>query len=182
MSDRLGMSGNQVGYGSRALGLAIYNTPDLPQLVSKVNTTMTDAEAKRQTGKYDTRGPLPKGLSREAKMKAYEGRYIASGGKKAEKWKERANTAEVGRNIGLAGATALGAVSLAARHPKLKARAPRLSHKSDSGAIGSGVFGGASELYGEHARSRQASYRNSPGGVAASALSRMQAYTPEKKP
>ena len=179
MSDRLGMTGNQVGYGNRALGLAIYNMPEVE--ISKVDTTMSDGDAKRLSTKYDTRGPLPKGMSRDQKMEAYEARYIASGGKKAEKWKRRGELAEVGRNAGLAGATGLGALSLIARHPRVAAKAPKLHRTSDTGAIGSAVVGGAHELYGEHARSKQASYRNSPGGVAASALSRMQAYTPEKK-
>jgi hypothetical protein len=50
------------------------------------------------------------------------------------------------------------------------------------GAAGAAVLGGSSELYGEHARALRASYNNSPAGVAGSALSRMRAYTPEKKP
>jgi hypothetical protein len=152
--------------------------------VQKVETTMSDAEAKRTAARYDTRGPLPKGLTREQKMKAYEGRYIASGGRKAEKWKRRANAAEVGRNIGLAGATAGAAVTLAARGRRLGPTLRKVKvtpHRADNATIGSAAFGGASELYGEHARSRRASYQNSPGGVAGSALSRMQAYTPEKR-
>lgn len=160
------------GYGNKAV------------LLAKVDTTMSDAEAKRTAARYDTRGPLPKGLTREQKMKAYEGRYIASGGRKAEKWKRRANAAEVGRNVGLAGATAGAALTLAARGkrvgPRL-ARAKITSHRADNATIGAAAFGGAAELYGEHARSRRASYQNSPGGVAASALRRMQAYTPEKR-
>jgi hypothetical protein len=152
--------------------------------ISKVDTTMSDAEAHRLAQRYDTRGPLPKGLSREQKMKAYEGRYIASGGRKAEKWKRRATTAEVGRNVGLAGATAGAAVTLAARSrrfgPALR-KVKVTAHRADNATIGAAALGGASELYGEHARSRRASYQNSPGGVAGSALSRMQAYTPEKR-
>ncbi len=147
--------------------------------------TMSDADASRLAQRYDTRGPLPKKMSREQKMKAYEARYIASGGRKAEKWKRRANAAEVGRNIGLAGATGGALLTLAARGKKIGpklARAKITSHSADNATIGSAAFGGASELYGEHARSRRASYQNSPAGVAGSALSRMQAYTPEKKP
>ncbi len=142
--------------------------------VVKVDTTMSDADAKRLAGQYDTRGPLPKQLSREQRMKAYEARYIASGGKEGEKWQRRANAAEVSRNVGLAGATAGAALTLAGRHKRL---APHLKKV----ALGAAAYGGASELYGEHARSRRASFRNSPAGVAGSALSRMQAYTPEKK-
>jgi hypothetical protein len=51
-------------------------------------------------------------------------------------------------------------------------------HRVEGAALGSGVLGGAAELAGEHARNRQASYSNTPAGVAGSALSRMRAYTP----
>lgn len=147
------------------------------RLVSKVDVTMSDREAHRLAAQYDTRGPLPKGLDRQTKMKAYEARYIASGGKKAERWKRRADAAEVSRNVGLAVATVTGAGALAARHPKLH-RTGRTVHRLETASLAGAVHGGASELYGEHARSRRASYQNSPGGVAGSALARMQAYTP----
>ncbi|HEY5787489.1 MAG TPA: hypothetical protein VIT65_22215 [Microlunatus sp.] len=152
--------------------------------VAKVDTTMSDAEAHRLAQRYDTRGPLPKKLSRDQKMKAYEARYIASGGRKSEKWKRRADTAEVGRNVGLAGATGGALLTLAARSKKLGPKLRKIKvtpHRADNATIGAAAFGGASELYGEHARSRRASYQSSPGGVAGSALSRMQAYTPEKR-
>jgi hypothetical protein len=148
---------------------------------AKVETTMSDKEAKHLAARYDTKGPLPKGLDRETKMKAYEARYIASGGKKAEKWKRRADAGEVQRNVGLATATALGAGSLIARHPRIKATHPRAHKKLEVGSLAGAVHGGAAELYSEYARSRRASYQNSPGGVAGSALSRMQAYTPGAK-
>jgi hypothetical protein len=173
-----------VAVGAAGLGSKYLEVKVRPREVRKVETTMSDAEAKRTAARYDTRGPLPKGLTREQKMKAYEGRYIASGGRKAEKWKRRANAAEVGRNIGLAGATAGAAVTLAARGRRLGPTLRKVKvtpHRADNATIGSAAFGGASELYGEHARSRRASYQNSPGGVAGSALSRMQAYTPEKR-
>jgi len=166
MSGRLGMTGDAVVRGDREFGKA------------QAQLTMSDAEAKRVAERYDTKGPLPKTLSREQRMKAYEGRYIASGGRKAEKWKRRADRAEVGRNIGLAGATAAGVGLLAHKAPGLR-RVPR--HALEHAAVASGTFGGANELYGEHARSRRASYQNSPAGVAGSALSRMQAYTPGRK-
>lgn len=157
--------------------------------VNKAATlTMSDAEAHRLAARYDTKGPLPKGLSRDQKMKAYEGRYIAAGGRKAERWKRRANAAEVGRNVGLVGATTSAAALLAARGKRTgpvlrKTRLGRAAtpHRLETAALGSALGGGWSELYGEHARSRRASYQNSPAGVAGSALSRMQAYTPEKK-
>lgn len=159
--------------------------------VTKVATTMSDADANRIAARYDTRGPLPKHLSRPQKMKAYEGRYIAAGGKKAEKWQHRAAGAEVGRNVGLATATTAAAGLLARRGKRtgaLMARTPgikRLTERRlETTALGAGLGGGWSELYGEHARSRRASYQGSPAGVAASALTRMQNYTkpPKVKP
>lgn len=157
--------------------------------VRKVETTMSEQQAARLAQRYDTRGPLPKGLSREQKMKAYEARYVHSGGRKAEKWKRRASGAELGRNIGLAGATVAAGGFLAASGrrtgPALRA-IPKVGrhmtrHKIEAAGAASGALGGAAELYGEYARHRRASYQNSPAGVAGSALSRMQAYTPEKK-
>ena len=148
-----------------------------PRRIAKVDVTMSDRDAHRLAQRYDTRGPLPKNLSRDQRMKAYEARYIASGGKKAEKWKRRADTAEVSRNVGLAAATAAGAGALIARHPKLR-RTGKTIARLETASLAGAVHGGASELYGEHARSRRASYQNSPGGVAGSALARMQAYTP----
>lgn len=149
--------------------------------LKKVDTTMSDAEAKRLAGQYDTKGPLPKHLDRETKMKAYEARYIASGGRQGEKWKKRADAGEVQRNVGLATATTLGAASLVARHPKIKLRHPKAYKRLEVGSLAGAVHGGAAELYSEHARSRRASYQNSPAGVAGSALSRMRAYTPDGK-
>jgi hypothetical protein len=151
------------------------------EVASKVDTTMSEREAKQLADRYDTRGPLPKGLTREQKMKAYEARYVASGGKKGEVWHRRANAAEVTRNVGLAGATLSGAALLATRGKKVGPRMARVHltpHRVEGAALGSGVLGGAAELAGEHARNRQASYSNTPAGVAGSALSRMRAYTP----
>ena len=154
--------------------------------VAKASTTMSDHEAKTLAGKYDTRGPLPKGMDRESKMKAYEARYIASGGKKAEKWHRRAAGAEVARNVGLAGATLSAGAVLASRGKtgaRLAAKVPHLKpHHIEAAGLGSAVGGGSAELYGEYARHRKASYANSPGGVAASALTRMRNYTPGAKP
>lgn len=149
--------------------------------IRKVDTTMSDREARRLATQYDTRGPLPKGLDRETKMKAYEARYIASGGKQGERWKRRADNAETTRNIGLAGATLSAGALLATRGKKTgpkMARAKITPHRAETGALASGLLGGAAELYGEHARDRRASYSNTPAGVAGSALSRMRAYTP----
>lgn len=159
---------------------------DRKKKVAKADTTMSDREAKKLSAKYDTRGPLPKGLDRESKMKAYEARYIASGGKQGEKWKRRADRAEVGRNVGLATATASGAALLTSRGRiggKLIAKVPKVTpHRIEGAALASAVGGGSAELYGEHARHRRASYANSPAGIAGSALTRMRAYTPGAKP
>lgn len=149
--------------------------------VRKVDTTMSEREAHQLARRYDTRGPLPKGLTREQKMKAYEARYIASGGKQGEKWQRRADRAEVTRNVGLAGATVSAAGLLATRGRRTGPAVRRVgltSHRAETGALASGLLGGAAELYGEHARNRRASYANTPAGVAGSALSRMRAYTP----
>jgi hypothetical protein len=170
--------------GAGALGGAGIVGRKRRQPVRKVDTTMSDREAKHLAARYDTKGPLPKGLTREQKMKAYEARYVATGGRKAEKWKRRADAAEVGRNVGLAGATGGALLTLAARSKKAGPTLRKIgvtAHRADNATIASAAAGGAAELYGEHARSRRASYQNSPGGVAASALSRMQAYTPEKR-
>jgi hypothetical protein len=150
---------------------------------SKAQTTMSEAEAAKLSHKYDTRGALPKGLSRPSRMKAYEARYISSGGRKGEKWHRRAQGAELARNVGVAGATASAAGVLAARtrlRGPLK-KVPGLkkitrAHLEVAG-LGSATAGGTAELYGEHARHKRASYANSPAGVAGSALTRMQNYT-----
>lgn len=132
---------------------------------------------------YGDKGPLPSKLDRQTKMKAYEARYVHHGGDKADKWGRRAEAAEGVRNAGLAGATVGGAAWLATRTKrggKVASRVtPRAKHLADTVAVGSGVIGGAAELYGEHARGRRASYTNSPAGVAGSALRRMRDYTPD---
>lgn len=154
----------------------------------KVDTTMSERQAARIARQYGTKGPLPKGLDRDTKMKAYEGRYIASGGKKGEMWGRRADRAEVGRNIGLASATVAAGGLLAARGRRTGPAMARnkvlrhaTPHRLETAALGSALGGGWSELYGEHARSRRASYQNTPAGVAGSALTRMRAYTPDRR-
>lgn len=169
-----------VGTGVAAVGAGGYALHRRRQ-VAKVDTTMSEAQAHKLARQYDTKGPLPKGLDRETKMKAYEARYVAAGGKKAEKWKRRADAGEVQRNVGLAVATGLGAGSLIARHPRIMAKAPHAHKKLEVGSLAGAVHGGAAELYSEHARSRRASYQNSPAGIAGSALTRMRAYTPETR-
>ena len=132
---------------------------------------------------YGDKGPLPKGLDRDTRMKAYEARYVAHGGDKADKYGRRAEAAEAVRNVGLAGATVGGAAWLAARGkklgPKIATRvSPRAKHHADTAAVASATVGGAAELYGEYARGRRSSYTNSPAGVAGSSLRRMRDYTP----
>lgn len=140
-------------------------------------------EHKTLLGSYGDKGPLPKGLDRDTKMKAYEARYVAHGGDRADKYGRRAETAEGVRNAGLAGATVGGAAWLAARTKrgsKAAGRlAPKLKHHADTAAVASATVGGAAELYGEYARGRRSSYTNSPAGVAGSALRRMRDYTPD---
>ena len=153
--------------------------------LGKADSTMSAAEVKRLTTKHGTVGPLPKTLNRDDRMKAYEARYVAAGGKKAEKWKRRAAGAEVGRNVGVAGATLSAAGILAARGrhtAKVMAKIPKVtSHRLEAAGLASAAGGGGAELYGEYARHRRASYANSPAGVAGSALTRMRAYTPGAK-
>lgn len=134
--------------------------------------------------RYGDKGPLPKGLSRDEKMKAYEARYVRHGGDKADKYGRRAERAEGVRNAGLVGATAGGAGWLAARTRRGKtalggAKAQKLKFHADTAAVGAATVGGGAELYGEYARGRRASYTNSPAGVAGSALRRMRDYTPD---
>lgn len=132
---------------------------------------------------YGDKGPLPKGLDRDTKMKAYEARYVAHGGDRADKYGRRAEAAEGVRNAGLAGATVGGAAWLAARTKRGAKVAghmtPKIKRKADTVAVGAATAGGGAELYGEYARGRRASYTNSPAGVAGSALRRMRDYTPD---
>ena len=151
----------------------------------KAETTMSDEAAAKLATKYDTRGPLPKKMSRESKMAAYEARYIHAGGKKGERYKRKAAVAEVGRTVGLGGATLSAAGILAHRGAKsgrVLSKVPGMSsHNLEAAGLAAATGGGASELYGAYARRRRASYANSPAGVAGSALTRMQAYTPKPK-
>lgn len=131
--------------------------------------------------RYGDRGPLPKNLHRDEKIRAYEARYAAHGGKKGEKWQHRANVAEGVRNAALgSGTVALAGLAhlKTKRGGRLALKHPHLQNRLDHMALASGAAGGAAELSGEVARDRRASYASSPGGVAASALTRMKANTP----
>ena len=97
-------------------------------------------EHPRLLARYGDKGPLPSKLDRETKMKAYEARYVAHGGDKADKYGRRAEAAEGVRNAGLAGATVGGAAWLAARTKPGKRVAgrvaPRVKHMADTMAVG----------------------------------------------
>lgn len=149
-----------------------------------VKTTMSDRDAKHVAGQYGLKGPLPKDLPREERMRAYEGRYLAAGGRKAEHWDRTADRADKVRNGALAAGTAAAAGALASRVPAVRRRLPAALHRplgkhTETAALGTAVVGGSAELLAGHARKKRASYSGSPGGVAASALRRMQQYTPE---
>ena len=151
----------------------------------KVDTTMDHRTASRYVRRYGTRGPLPKGLDRNEKMRAYEGRYVALGGPKGEKWGRRARVADrVTGGTVIGGGLAAGTL-LATRHPKAAgflARhgrdAERIGRVAENTALGSATAAAGSEYYHRHAERKQSSYRHSAAGVAASALRRMQDYTP----
>ena len=139
---------------------------------------------------YGDRGPLPKGLAREERMRAYAARVEHHGGRKGQKWQRRANAADATRNALVAGATGAGAILLTGRskHVANVARKTPLlrravgnkgAHKhAETAALATGTAIGATELYGDYARHRRASYKSSPGGAAQSALTRMQRNTP----
>lgn len=150
-----------------------------------LETKISKPDSKRLVSQYGLKGPLPKGLSREQKMAAYEARYVRAGGKRAEKWQGRATTADKVKNVGIGVATAGGAAWLGTRRGSYKsisaARKAGFRHHADNVAVGGGVAAGAGEIYGDYARRKRSSYASAPGGVAASALRRMRAYTPEGK-
>lgn len=159
----------------------------IEELAKALKTTMSDHEAKQYAGKYGLKGPLPKTLDRTERMKAYEGRFLASGGRKAQKWERVADGADKVRNGALAVGTGAASLALASRTKagaKVIARLPKakkVAHpkRVENYALGTAAVGGGAELTAGHARRKRSSYSGSPGGVAASALRRMQDYTPE---
>lgn len=144
--------------------------------VGKIDTTMNEHQAKQVTGQYGLKGPLPRHLPREERMRAYEGRYVAAGGPKGEKWQRRSDNLDhvTGGALATGGAAAL--TELASHkgriHPKIAPKANRV------GLTAAGV-GALSELAHRHAQHRAGSYKSSPAGVAAGALRRMRDNTPE---
>lgn len=150
-----------------------------------LKTTITPEDAKHQIERHGLKGPLPKGLTREQKMAAYEARYVSAGGHKAAKWQNRANGAEKARVGGVAAGTAAGGAWLASHGKgrvlgRVNRALPHLRHHSELGLGVAGTTAGATELYGTHARKKRTSYASAPSGVAASALRRMRAYTPSE--
>lgn len=154
--------------------------------LSKIDTTMSANDAHSYAHKYGTRGPLPKGLDRDEKMKAYEGRYIVAGGPKGERWHKRADQLDrvTGAALGVGGAAAMG--ELAAKTKRGTAFLSRRGHgvqaavhRTNRIGLGAAGVGALSELAHRHAAHKQAAYSNSAAGVAASALRRMRDYTPD---
>ena len=149
----------------------------------KAATTMSDAEAAKVKRQYGLAGPLPKQLNREGRMRAYEGRYVAAGGRKGEKWNRRRKGAEVVRNAGVATATtgAIGILASRNKHAgKILTKLKVKPHHLETAGLSAAAAGGSAELYGQYAQHKRSKYTNAPAGVARSALTRMQAYTPEK--
>lgn len=162
---------------------------------SPLQTTMTDDQAHQLVhgkGGYGLTGPLPHGLDRPTKMSAYEARYVASGGRKSQRWQHVKQGADIVRNVGIAGVTLSGAAELAShsgrakrliapmhmlkRYERMNSAAVR--SKATRTAVASATLAGAAELTEEGAQRRRGRYSSAPGGVAASALTRMRAYTP----
>ena len=159
MSGRLGMGQSAGGYGMN---------------VSKAVTTMSEQDARRLVGEVGDRGPLPAGLSREKKMRAYEARYVAAGGPKGEQWNQRAKAAD--KASAASGALA-GAGSLGVLATRKRPRARRVAGTAALlGTAGWGLGGAAAY----DAKRRRSSYSSSPAGVAASALTRMRNYSPKE--
>ena len=168
MAGRLGMTGSAVTRGDRE--------------VYKALTDMSEADAKAISAKYPA-GRLPKHLDRPTRMKAYEARYVAAGGPKAERWGDAAEGSKTVRNAGIGAATGSAAALLALKGKRTGPAMARTrglrkvtAHRAEVVGLAAGVQGGAAELFHEHAKSKRSSYTNSPGGVAASALTRMRNY------
>lgn len=156
-----------------------------------LRTSISRNDAKRLERQYGLKGPLPKGLTREQKMAAYEARYVRAGGHKAEKWHNRAERSEKIRTAGvgagaLAGAAFLGAKAGAGRTLAPLARRTPLKRVNrghlETAGVGVGTVTAAAEVDAMYARRKRSSYASAPGGVAASALRRMKAYTPTETP
>lgn len=153
-----------------------------------LKTSISRDDAKRLSRQYGLKGPLPKGLDRNQKMAAYEARYVTSGGHKAAKWQHRADTSEKIRATGVglgaaAGAAFLGSKAGAGRIAGPLARRTPLRHITrnhlETAGVGVGTVTAGAEVDAMRARKKRSSYASAPGGVAAGALRRLRAYTPE---
>lgn len=164
--------------GGALLGSQIKKRDDRFSTKPPLKTTVSESDAKKIVGRVGLKGPLPSGLTREQKMAHYEARYVSSGGHKAQKWQRRSNEAEALRVGSVGAATGAGAGWLAAHNKKIARRVPKLKGKAEFALGVAGVGIGSGELYGAHARKKRSSYASAPAGVAASALRRMQGYTP----
>jgi len=172
-----------------AAGLAGHREIKKPDVTKRdtpapLKTTVSEDDARRLVERHGLKGPLPKTLNREQKMAAYEARYVSAGGHQANKWQHRSNQAEKARVASVGAASLAGGAWLASRGKnkvslKLSSKFPRLQHHAENAAVGAATAGGGAELYGAHARRKRSSYASSPSGVAASALRRMQGYTPD---
>lgn len=140
--------------------------------VAKAATTMSEDEAAQIVEQYGSQGRLPRDLSRDDRMRAYEARYVAAGGPRAEKWGNRAKHLENASAVGQ-GATGIGALGV------LASRKPRTAKLSTAGLLGGAATAGLTGAAAHHARRQRSAYSSSPAGVAASALTRMRNYSPE---
>lgn len=169
MNGRLGMTGPASDRGDRE----IYKAAPL-------DTTLDDDQARKVVGRVGLKGPLPKELSRDQRMTAYEARYLHAGGRKAQHWQRRSEAADKVRGTATATGVTAAAAVLASRlkhAPKLM-KTPAFGHRVENAALGSAVTAGTAGLASDYSRKRRAAYSSAPGGVAASALRRMREYTP----
>lgn len=155
-----------------------------------LKTSISQQDAQRLERRYGLKGPLPKGLTREQKIAAYEARYVRAGGHKAEKWQRRADRSETIRTAGVGAGAVAGAAYLGAKAGGGRVVAPlvrrtplrRMNRKSlETTGVAVGTVTAGAEVDAIRARRKRSSYASAPGGVAASALRRLQAYTPEEK-
>jgi hypothetical protein len=162
-------------------GISKRNDPKMP-----LKTSISEGDAKKIVGRVGLTGPLPKGLNREQKMAHYEARYVSAGGHKASRWQHKANAAERTRVTATGAVGASGAGWLLAHRAhgggkiasKIIRHPASLKRGSEIAGVGAATVEATSDLYGAHARRKRSSYASAPSGVAASALRRMQAYTP----
>ncbi len=200
---RKGLAQTGAVTGTAAAGLTGYKqikdrrdqTKQLRAAVTKrdnepLRTSISRDDAKRLSRQYGLKGPLPKGLTREQKMAAYEARYVSAGGSRAERWQRRAERSEKIRTAGVVAGVAAGGAYLGAKAglgrpaSRLVGRTPlrRINRNHlETAGVAVGTLTGAAEIDAMRARRKRSSYASAPGGVAASALRRMKAYTPEER-